>query len=86
MDFRCQVKKKHTSQQSIDFSSGNPVLVNRSMGVWGDGALGDGEMEHWGIGASVLGDVCDYLIWHFCFIAVSQYDAQCPSYLGLWDI
>jgi len=31
-------------------------------------------------------DVSHYLICHFCFIAVRQYGAQCPSYLGLWGI
>jgi hypothetical protein len=37
------------------------------------------------MGASVLGDVSHYLICHLCFVAVSQYDAECLSSPGLWS-
>jgi len=35
------------------------------------------------MGAFIPGDVSHYLICPFCFITVRQYDAQCPSFLGL---
>jgi len=38
------------------------------------------------MGASVAGDFSHYLICHLCFIMVRQYDAQCPSFLGLWTV
>jgi len=38
------------------------------------------------MGASVLGDFPHYLICHFCFVAVRQFDAKYPSYLGLSNI
>jgi len=56
---------------SIKSASGNPVLVNWSIGVWEDGEMGkwiNGDM-----GASVIGNVSHYLIWHFCFVTMSQH-------------
>ncbi len=38
------------------------------------------------MGISIPGDVSHYLIWHLYFVAVSQYDAECLSFLGLWSI
>ena len=43
-------------------------------------------MGKWGYGASVLGDVSHYLISRLYFIALRQYDAQCPSSHGLWTV
>ncbi len=54
------------------------------MGIWSIGALGVWGNEDMGI--SIPGDVSHYLIWHFYFIASCQYDARCPSFLGLWSV
>jgi len=53
-------------------------MVYRGIGGWGNG-----EMGHLGY---IPGDVPHYLMCHFRFIAVSQYDSQCPSFHGLWTV